>query len=719
MTVAIRCYRQAEYLGGAVESVLRQSFRDHEIVIVDDGSPDDTREVAAALASAHPGRAIRLVSQENRGLSGALDAGARAARGELLLFLDADDELLPDVLARLVTALEESPECAIAYGDVLQFGGREGLLRAGTFELGALSRGNQLPYCSLYRRELWARAGGYQRNMSLGYEDWDFWLACAEAGARARRIPEPVLRYRVKAESAVTTAMKHHALLCSRLMLNHPALYDPEELAAARARLAAGAAALEREAASGGDPATARRARALLEEPGPAEGSRPTPTTPAPPSPEASVNPVHRAAPPPAVSLVVAANGPWEQTFRTLMALLEDHGGVGVEIIVVDNGSTDASRLALPRLENVRVVRCEAAQGRARAFNLGSSVATGRHLAFLQGGVEPRVGWLSPLVSLLDGNETVGVAGAVLLAQDGAVVFNGCALAYAKPFPLTPVALGDRGGAVLEVPAVSDEAMLVRADLFRSLGGFDDQFWDGCEDVDLCLRARAAGKVVLISGESAVIRHAAQAADPGTRNLSLLNRRWLGRAPLADVDGVRGAPSRPARPGRPPLSVIIPTANSLTTVARCVEETWAELAPDDELILADAASEDGTRQFADLLATERPERLRVVPARSEAGLAGAVRSGMLECSRAWAVLLPARVSPPPGFLDELTALLEQQAEYAAIAVQIPELGLCAAGRSDVLADIARSSPEVFLDVSPVALDLALKARGERVLVAGS
>src|SRR5829696_5537524 len=110
VSVVIPCYNQAHFLGEAIESVLAQSHPNFEVIVVDDGSPDNTSEVAAR----YPG--VRLVRQENQGLSGARHAGLARSEGEYVVFLDADDRLLPEALEAHLEHLKAHPECAFVSG---------------------------------------------------------------------------------------------------------------------------------------------------------------------------------------------------------------------------------------------------------------------------------------------------------------------------------------------------------------------------------------------------------------------------------------------------------------------------------------------------------------------------------------------------------------------------------------------------------------------------
>jgi len=423
--------------------------------------------------------------------------------------------------------------------------------------------------------------------------------------------------------------------------------------------------------------------------------------------------------PVPVVSFVVIATR-WDPTFRTLAALAREGGRRPSETIVVDDGSSDEMRLALPQLEGVRVVRNAAPHGRAAAANQGAALARGHLVAFLRGGVEPSAGWLEPLVRLAEADHDVAIVGSRLVTPSGLIAADGMALAYGQPFPLTPalVRSGERaspGDGVLEVPAVSGAAMLVRSEALRGLDGFDEDFWNGCEDIDLCLRAGDAGGKVLLSQASCAVVPLGLVEDRGPeRNLALLNRRWLGRVTLYDPRGAQAA-APPPRPGRPPVTVVVPTSNAIRTIAPCVDQALRNLGQEDELVLADAGSEDGTREFERLLASEHRDSVRIVPCDPLGGVVGAARGGLAEASRPMAMLLHPTVAVPDGFLDELTRLLDENREYGVVALAAPPAGLCAVGPAHLLHDLAQHRADAFLQADPRALDAEVTARGNRLL----
>src|SRR5215212_10726407 len=110
VSVIIPCYNQAHFLGEAIESVISQSYKNFEIIVVDDGSTDNTSEVASSYEE------VRLVRQQNRGLAGARNRGLGEARGEYVVFLDSDDRLVSEALEVGVRELEAHPECAFVSG---------------------------------------------------------------------------------------------------------------------------------------------------------------------------------------------------------------------------------------------------------------------------------------------------------------------------------------------------------------------------------------------------------------------------------------------------------------------------------------------------------------------------------------------------------------------------------------------------------------------------
>ncbi len=241
VAVVIPCYRYAHFLREAVHSVLAQTWPNVRIVIVDDGSPDDTAAVAAQLIAAHPQARIELVRQQNQGLAAARNAGVRATASPFVLPLDADDKLHPEAIERLLRALQASA-ADVATPNGRTFGDVDRPLRTRPVTRARLVANNCLVYSSLYRRELFDRIGGYGP-IKPGYEDWDFWLSALEHGARFVHVPHELFGYRKHGATMLSAADRQALRLHATIAANHPTLFAPWRVRLARRLLQAGESA--------------------------------------------------------------------------------------------------------------------------------------------------------------------------------------------------------------------------------------------------------------------------------------------------------------------------------------------------------------------------------------------------------------------------------------------------------------------------------------------
>lgn len=216
----IPAYRAAAFIRGAVESVLRQTYRDHEILVVNDGSPD-TPELEGQL---RPFRErITYLRKEHGGPAAARNGGIRHARGEYVGFLDADDQWLPEFLASQVERLDREPTLDLIYADALLFG--ETSREAGTLMDRCPSTG-EVTFESLVettcvvftstvvaRREALLQVGLFDEGFTHA-EDYDLWLRLAHAGGRLAYQRRVLARHR---EHGASLAAREGALLAGEL----------------------------------------------------------------------------------------------------------------------------------------------------------------------------------------------------------------------------------------------------------------------------------------------------------------------------------------------------------------------------------------------------------------------------------------------------------------------------------------------------------------------
>lgn len=197
-SIIIPTYNQARYLPAAVESALAQDYPALEIIVVDDGSNDET----SAILGGYGARIVHL-RQENRGLAAARNTGYRSSHGEYLLFLDSDDCIPREKLSRHIAWLNGCPEAVLAYSAWRQLDPEGRLLgeahpRCPEELLPALLRREFFFFASsaVIRRAAFEQAGGFDESLRWS-EDADLWLRLAKGGAVFGYLDEPLLDYRV------------------------------------------------------------------------------------------------------------------------------------------------------------------------------------------------------------------------------------------------------------------------------------------------------------------------------------------------------------------------------------------------------------------------------------------------------------------------------------------------------------------------------------------
>ena len=204
-SVIIPCYKQADLLSAALDSLLSQDYTSWEAIVVNDGSPDNTQSVTQK--NIDKDRRIKLVSKENGGLSSARNAGLRVAKGHWFLFLDADDYILPGCLKILYqTASNLNKETLLQFG--YRYINLEGdrILHETTPPSGgalipSILSGNIGPCHSLIiSRSLVSKVGYFDESLASA-EDWDFWIRAAKAGAGIQKLNQILVVYRINLNS--------------------------------------------------------------------------------------------------------------------------------------------------------------------------------------------------------------------------------------------------------------------------------------------------------------------------------------------------------------------------------------------------------------------------------------------------------------------------------------------------------------------------------------
>jgi GT2 family glycosyltransferase/tetratricopeptide (TPR) repeat protein len=378
---------------------------------------------------------------------------------------------------------------------------------------------------------------------------------------------------------------------------------------------------------------------------------------------------------PPGVAIVIPTFNKLDHIRRCLQAIFAHTPGPAFEIIVVDNGSTDGT---------VDFLRAEEAAGRlrgilnsdnigfAKACNQGAKAARGAYVVFLNNDTEVQSNWLGALFSLAEADAKVAAVGSKLLFPNGTIQHAGIALADCwdhDPLLAFHLFAQERSDFPLAnqrrvYQAVTAACMLVRKAHFDQAGGFDEEYWNGCEDVDLCLRFQQLGWLTVYEPASVVIHHASPSGPEASRcvpqNVERFHKKWLDHASpdvTIDQEGKnRMAPNSVMRLYSPPpgklVSIIILAHNQLRDTQHCLASIERHTSLSHELILVDNGSTDGTSQYFRNYAAKH-SHVRVIFNRANLGFSAGNNQG-LACARGESILLLNNDTVvTPGWLERM------------------------------------------------------------------
>ncbi len=223
VSVIIPCYNQGEYVDEAVDSILNQTFQDFEIIIVNDGSTD---EFTIEKLQHYDKHKTNVIHTANQGLPNARNNGIKIANGQYILPLDADDYFDSTFLEKTVQVLDTRPEIGVVTCGMQYFGmsTKRHLPKGG--EVRNFLVHNNACVASLFRKICWEQAGGYDKNMTQGYEDWNLWLDITKRGWPVYVIPEYLFYYRRRPGSMLRKSDAMKPDLIKQLVNNHRELFE-------------------------------------------------------------------------------------------------------------------------------------------------------------------------------------------------------------------------------------------------------------------------------------------------------------------------------------------------------------------------------------------------------------------------------------------------------------------------------------------------------------
>ena len=505
VSVIIPTHNRPDRLRLALASVLNQDYRDFQIIVVNDGaSPVD--EVVAELNK--EGRITLITHDRNRGLAASRNTGLRQASGKYVCYLDDDDRFLPHHLRTLVSHLETT-KSRVVYADawrVHEAMDGERLIEvrrdrpySEPFNPHQLLIGNYIPVLSLmHERALLDEAGYFDESLFV-HEDWDLWIRMATC-CEFTHIAECTAEFTWRTDGSSMSSISQDAFVRTTEIIyrkygpyaaKYPAVFEGQQ----------------------------NHLRDLK---------------------RAQVQKRFTC------SIIIPVWNKVELTQQCLVALGPATEDVSFELIVVDNHSTDGTPQFLSSLGgDVRIITNDENLGFAKACNQGAAVATGEYLVFLNNDTIPHAGWLSALVDEVRTHPDVSIVGSKLLYEDGTVQHAGVAIDRNN---LTPYHIYNKFSADhpavnkrRELNAVTAACLLIRRSVFAEIGGYDEAFLNGFEDVDLCFKVREKRGRIVYQPQS-VLYHL-ESQTPGRKqhdeaNGRRLHERWGHCWWLTDDDSI-------------------------------------------------------------------------------------------------------------------------------------------------------------------------------------
>lgn len=463
-SIAVPVYRTPEtFLRQMIESVTGQSYGNWELCIAN-GSPDDkkVRTVLEEYAGRDP--RIRVKNLENQGIAGNSNAALAMAKGDYVGFLDHDDLLAPNALYEAAAYLEKYPQTDMLYTDEDKV--TEDLsvhfqphLKP-DFNLDLLRSNNYICHFLIVKKTLALRAGEFRQEYE-GAQDYDFVLRCADQACRIGHVPEILYHWRTsRSSTADNPASKMYA-------------YD------------AGKRAIEAHLQRRGEKGEVSLKKDL--------------------GFYRVVYPVKKQE---RISVVIPSKDQWETLKACLDSIREKTTYPDYEIIVVENNSREPETFeyykTIDGKDNIRVITWDKPFNYSAINNFGIRHASGQYVICLNNDIQVITGgWMEELLGVCQ-REEVGVVGAKLYYPDDTIQHAGIVVGIGGIAGSLFVGMKrERSGylhkasLMQDLSAVTAACMMVKKKAFEEAGGFEEKLAVAFNDVDLCLKIREKGYLVV------------------------------------------------------------------------------------------------------------------------------------------------------------------------------------------------------------------------------
>lgn len=220
VSVVIPCYNDYQHINEAVNSIHNQDYENLEIIIIDDGSDDNTKKVLEGFNKEN----VQIIFQENVGPSVARNNGIKAANGNYILTLDADDYFEPTFVSKAMEIMANNNEVGVVscWGVIFIEDKITGKTRHAGGDVNEMIFANGALGSALFRKKCWIEVGGYDEKMRTGLEDWEFYISITKRDWKVYIIEEELYNYRDRKDSRNKLAIKIYKRdLIKYMMLKH------------------------------------------------------------------------------------------------------------------------------------------------------------------------------------------------------------------------------------------------------------------------------------------------------------------------------------------------------------------------------------------------------------------------------------------------------------------------------------------------------------------
>lgn len=698
VSVIVPTYNRPAFLKESIGSIIAQTYKNLEIIVVNDFG-QDVNEILSELGD----KRIKYIRHEqNKGLAAARNTGIQNSKGKYIAYLDDDDVFYPEHIETLVSYLETGNE-KIAYTDAhraiqkLDNGKYVTIQRDIPFSRD-FSR-DQLLYlniapvqCFMHEKAICGQLGLFEESLPA-HEDWEYWLRLSRH-YDFKHLPVVTSEFRQRTDQTNMTTTRHLGFYTSYRDIVHKYYFESREKPEIQNIQVNIMNNFKAQAEKSGSLKSGSLKSGSLRTSAPEKVK---------------------------VSIIIPVFNKVELTRQCLSSLfLNTPREIGYEVIVVDNASTDstAEYLAFARqcYDSLHVIPSSENLGFARGNNLGASIARGEFILCLNNDTEPRRNWLQALLSVMENDTSVGAVGSKLLFPDGTIQHAGlgifCDKKYGDPLVARHLCYKEpenspEANTALTFQALTGACLMIRKSLFDQLGGFDEGYWNGYEDVDLCYQIGQKGYKLVYQPKSVVIHYESQSGKERfshiQANIDRIHGKWLnkikpdmiiesdGSYQITDVNAIReyfppnkiipsvaaaataAAATAAAIAAAPDagdkktavVSIIVLTYNGLSYNREFFNSVIKHVKENHEIIVVDNASTDGTVEYLKGL-EKKHSNIKVIYNDVNLGFPMAVNQAIKASNGSYVLIANNDIVVTEGWLERMLQVAESEARIGIV-----------------------------------------------------